>query len=105
MAPKATERVTSSAPTTTQTRDPFLEGFYSVEDKPETERKAYLRIYRGLGFRKSGETYGMVMGGPFGAFAGGVLGNVYASTDWESRIDAGFDYLKDRKKIKEYLND
>ena len=45
VAPKATERVTSSAKTTTtptrQTRDPFLEGFYSTEDKPETERKTY----------------------------------------------------------------
>lgn len=43
VAPKATERATSSAPTTIQTRDPFLEGFYSTEDKPETERKTYLQ--------------------------------------------------------------
>lgn len=45
VAPKATERVTSSASTTTkpQTRDPFLEGFYSTDDKPETERKTYLQ--------------------------------------------------------------
>ena len=28
---------------TTKNRDPFLEGFYSVEDKPETEKRTYLQ--------------------------------------------------------------
>ena len=44
VAPKATERVTSRQTSDfVQTRDPFLKGFYSTEDKPETERKNYLQ--------------------------------------------------------------
>ena len=41
---RATQRVTGKTTTSTQTQtDPFLEGFYSVADKPETERKTYLQ--------------------------------------------------------------
>ena len=37
---QATVKTTTTKP---QTRDPFLEGFYSTDDKHETERKTYLQ--------------------------------------------------------------
>lgn len=44
VAPKATERATSRASSSpAKNNDPFLEGFYSVEDKPETKKKTYLQ--------------------------------------------------------------
>ena len=40
---QTTQRATAKTTTPTQQTDPFLEGFYSTEDKPKTERKTYLQ--------------------------------------------------------------